>query len=137
MKFTGYENWNQELKNIYDTLPDLKIIFSGSSSLNLIKGKYDLSRRAVLYDLPGLSFREYLALEKKQTYPVLSLEEVLKNSFAISQNITQKNTILNNFNKYLKKDIILFINRINICIHHSRLLNTTDKAIYEDIASFL
>src|SRR3990172_4974331 len=55
-----YPNWNQELKNIYDSFPRLKIIFSGSSSIDLIKGRYDLSRRVVLYRLPGLSFREYL-----------------------------------------------------------------------------
>ena len=55
-----YKNWNQELKNLYDGFPKLKIIFSGSSSLDLVKGSYDLSRRAKLYNLPGMSFREYL-----------------------------------------------------------------------------
>ena len=55
-----YKNWSQELKNIYDGFPAIKIIFSGSSSLDLIKGSHDLSRRAKLYHLPGMSFREYL-----------------------------------------------------------------------------
>ena len=46
-----YPNWNQELKNLYDSYPDIKIVFSGSSSLDLTKGAYDLSRRGVLYKI--------------------------------------------------------------------------------------
>ena len=55
-----YTNWNQELKNIYDAYPDVWIIFSGSSSIDLVRESYDLSRRGVLHRLEGLSFREYL-----------------------------------------------------------------------------
>lgn len=55
-----YGNWNQELKNIYDSFPDLRVVFSGSSSLDLHIGNYDLSRRARLYQIHGFSFREYL-----------------------------------------------------------------------------
>ncbi|MBU2456897.1 AAA family ATPase, partial [Patescibacteria group bacterium] len=73
-----YANWNQELKNIYDTLPDLKIIFSGSSSLNLIKGKYDLSRRGVIYNLPGFSFREYLLFQENINIQKFSLNKLIK-----------------------------------------------------------
>ena len=57
-----YQGWNQELKNLYDAFPSLKIVFSGSSMLDLIEGSHDLSRRAKLYRLHGLSFREYLNL---------------------------------------------------------------------------
>jgi len=52
-----YPNWNQELKNIYDSNKNIKIVFSGSSSIDLIKGTYDLSRRGVLFRMEGLSFR--------------------------------------------------------------------------------
>ena len=55
-----YQGWNQELKNIYDSFPSLKVVFSGSSMLDLVEGSHDLSRRAKLYRLRGLSFREYL-----------------------------------------------------------------------------
>jgi predicted AAA+ superfamily ATPase len=55
-----YPGWNQEIKNIYDSYPDIKIVFSGSSSLDLVKVAYDLSRRGVIYRIGGLSFREYL-----------------------------------------------------------------------------
>src|SRR5665647_1326291 len=49
-----YPNWSQELKNIYDNLPDLTVIFTSSSALEINKGKFDLSRRAVIYELQGL-----------------------------------------------------------------------------------
>ncbi len=55
-----YQGWNQELKNLYDSFPALKIVFSGSSMLDLIEGSHDLSRRAKLYRLQGLSFRSLL-----------------------------------------------------------------------------
>lgn len=54
-------DWSLEIKNVYDTFPDLKFIYSGSSILQLYKGKGDLSRRKAGYLMPGLSFREYLA----------------------------------------------------------------------------
>ncbi|HPI21231.1 MAG TPA: AAA family ATPase, partial [Candidatus Kapabacteria bacterium] len=57
-----YENWSQELKNIYDSFPTLKVVFTGSSVLDIIKGSSDLSRRAIIYKLQGLSFREFLKL---------------------------------------------------------------------------
>ncbi len=57
-----YSNWSQELKNIYDSFPDLKIVFTGSSVIDILKGSADLSRRALIYKLQGLSFREYLKL---------------------------------------------------------------------------
>ena len=44
------------LKNIYDNHPELKVMFTSSSALEIHKGKYDLSRRALIYELPGLSF---------------------------------------------------------------------------------
>ena len=55
-----YPNWNQELKNIADTYPEFRLLFSGSSTIDLINGKYDLSRRVTLLHLNCLSFRDYL-----------------------------------------------------------------------------
>ena len=55
-----YPDWSRELKNIYDSFPDLKVVFTGSSILDILKGSADLSRRAIIYKLQGLSFREYL-----------------------------------------------------------------------------
>ena len=72
-----YKGWSTEIKNIYDQLPGLQIVYTGSSILDLEKGGGDLSRRKVAYYLPGLSFREYLNIEKGWNLPAYSLDEIL------------------------------------------------------------
>ena len=74
-----YEHWSQELKQIYDTHPDLKVMFTGSSVLDIYKGAADLSRRAAVFLMQGLSFREFLLLFKGIEVPVYTLEEILTN----------------------------------------------------------
>ena len=74
-----YENWSTELKNIYDGHPSMSIIFTGSSVLDLLKGQADLSRRAVMYTMQGLSFREYLAMFLRIEMPKYTLAEVIEN----------------------------------------------------------
>lgn len=59
-----YKDWSREVKNIYDQIPGLQVIYTGSSILDLEKGGADLSRRKVEYRLPGLSFREYLNISQ-------------------------------------------------------------------------
>lgn len=76
-----YAGWSRELKQIYDIYPVLKITFSGSSVLDILKGEADLSRRAVVKMMQGLSFREYLELDHGLCLPVLNLEEILSHSF--------------------------------------------------------
>lgn len=78
-----YENWSVELKNIYDSFPTLKIVFSGSSVLDIMKGSADLSRRAIIYNLQGLSFREYLKLFQNIEIDVYSLEKILNNEIKL------------------------------------------------------
>ncbi len=72
-----YADWSRELKNIYDSFPSLKIVFTGSSVLDILKGSADLSRRAVIYKLHGLSFREYLKLFHNYTTGVYSLKQIM------------------------------------------------------------
>ena len=72
-----YENWSRELKQIYDTHPELYIVFTGSSILDIQKGEADLSRRAILYKMQGLSFREYLEFFHNKKVPVYSFEDIL------------------------------------------------------------
>ena len=55
-----YRNWSLEIKNIYDKIPDLQIVYTGSSILELEQGGADLSRRKLEYTLNGLSLREYI-----------------------------------------------------------------------------
>ena len=97
-----YPNWSQELKNIYDLHPDLKIVFTGSSLLEILNARADLSRRAIVYTLSGLSFREFLNLQTENTFSKLSLEEILKNHEDITTEINQKVKPLAYFNDYLK-----------------------------------
>ena len=74
----GYGSWAQEIKQAYDLYRSrLKITFTGSSAIQILKQKADLSRRALQYRVPGLSFREYVLLAHQHTLPLLSLEELL------------------------------------------------------------
>lgn len=72
-----YEGWAREVKQIYDSYEDLQIVISGSSILDIYKGMADLSRRFPIYEMQGLSFREYLRLFHGINAPVCSLDEIL------------------------------------------------------------
>lgn len=72
-----YAGWSRELKQIYDTHSDLQVIFTGSSILDIYKGVADLSRRAPIYEMQGLSFREYLYLFHRIEVPVYTLDDIL------------------------------------------------------------
>ena len=74
-----YEDWSRELKNIYDSFPDLKVVFTGSSILDILKGSADLSRRAIIYKLEGLSFREYLNFFHHYKIEPYSLKQIINN----------------------------------------------------------
>jgi Predicted ATPase (AAA+ superfamily) len=73
-----YKDWAKELKLIYDYHKDLNVVFTGSSILDIKKGTSDLSRRAVIYNMQGLSFREYLQLFHNISAKAYSLEEILQ-----------------------------------------------------------
>lgn len=78
-----YPRWSQELKMIYDTLPNLQVYFTGSSILDIEKGEADLSRRAPKYTMQGLSFREFLALRYQINMEPRSLEHILSHKTTI------------------------------------------------------
>lgn len=79
-----YEGWSRELKQIYDSYDDLQIVISGSSILDIYKGMADLSRRMPIYEMQGLSFREYLRLFHGIDVPVYSMEDILTHKAVIS-----------------------------------------------------
>lgn len=79
-----YEGWSRELKQIYDSYDDLQIVISGSSILDIYKGMADLSRRMPIYEMQGLSFREYLCLFHGIDVPVYSLKDILTHKAVIS-----------------------------------------------------
>ena len=99
-----YPTWSQEIKNIYDDFPTLKIIFTGSSMLQIFKADADLSRRVRHYQLFGMSFREFLIYEGLLTKlkEAFSLAEILENHIPISQKLIREITPLPAFQKYLQ-----------------------------------
>ncbi|HKM93365.1 MAG TPA: AAA family ATPase [Prolixibacteraceae bacterium] len=94
-----YTDWSRELKNIYDSFPTLKVVFTGSSVLDILKGSADLSRRAIIYKLQGLSFREYLKLFQNYDTEVYTLEQIINNEVKL-ENIQHPLPL---FNDYLKR----------------------------------
>jgi hypothetical protein len=98
-----YSNWSQELKNIYDDYPMLKVVFTGSSLLEILNARADLSRRAIIYTMQGLSFREYLSIETGQNFDRLTLASILKNHLNEATLINAKAKPLQYFDAYLKQ----------------------------------
>lgn len=130
-----YPNWNQELKNIYDGFPDIQLIFSGSSSLDLIKGSYDLSRRAIMCHLPGLSFREYLNIETEQQLPILSFNNLIHQEHDLDATLISLPGIKGHFQNYLKRGFYPFY--YEDTLHYfEKILAIIDKTIFEDVANF-
>ena len=99
-----YPNWAQEIKNIYDDFPKLKMIFTGSSMLQIFKANADLSRRVRHFQLYGMSFREFLIFEEllSITQKPFLLEDILENHISISQKLITEITPLPAFQKYLQ-----------------------------------
>ena len=92
-----YTDWSHELKNIYDSFPGLKVVFTGSSILDILKGSADLSRRAIIYKLHGLSFREYLIFFHHYEINAYSLKQIISNEVKL-KNIKHPLPL---FNEYL------------------------------------
>jgi len=82
-----YPTWAIEVKNIYDTYPDMQIFFTGSSMLDIQKSKADLSRRAIVFSMQGLSFRQFLALKYQISIPVYSLKDILESANSIIHSV--------------------------------------------------
>ncbi len=112
-----YPNWSQELKNIYDDFPPLKVVFTSSSLLQILNARADLSRRAVMYQMQGLSFREYLNFVQKENFPIITLQDILENHAALSRQIVQKIKPLQYFDDYLQTGYYPFFKE-NASVYH-------------------
>jgi predicted AAA+ superfamily ATPase len=130
-KYTG---WPQEVKTLYDSFPKAKILFSGSSTLGLQLGKADLSRRAVFYNLPGLSFREYLHLAKEIEFPITQFTKLLIDHMAFASDVLAEGPILGHFQDYINYGIYPFFLE-GTEEYPARLGNIIEKVFYEDIVS--
>lgn len=98
-----YPNWSVELKNIYDGLPRMNIVFSASSALDIYLGEADLSRRVIMYSLPGLSFREYIKFKLGKDFKETGLAEIRRNHRHISRIISEFFHPLPEFRNYLER----------------------------------
>ena len=117
-----YENWSREIKNIYDSLPLLHIVYSGSSMLDLKEGGVDLSRRVIEYHLPVWSFREYLNLSNGWSLKSATLEEVLKGKVDFPFGSERP---LNYFDDYMKKGCYPFSSEPEFETRLRQIINTT------------
>ena len=124
-----YTDWSRELKNIYDSFPGLKVVFTGSSILDILKGSADLSRRAIIYKLQGLSFREYLIFFHHYEIDVYSLKQIINNEVKL-KNIKHPLPL---FNDYLKRGYYPFgfENEMNL-----RLGQTIVQTLETDIPQY-
>jgi len=129
-----YPTWAQEIKNIYDDFPKLKIVLTGSSMLQIFKSDADLSRRIRHYRLFGLSFREFLIFEGllKNTQQSFLLEDILENHVSISQKLNREVTPLPAFQKYLKYGYYPYYQE-DIEGYGERVLQTFNTVIESDL----
>ncbi len=97
-----YKNFEIELKKIYDLL-DIKVFFSGSSAIKIDNAKADLSRRALIYEIKGLSFREFLEIDLNISLPKYSLEDILSNHTDIAYELLNKFNLKPKFREYIQK----------------------------------
>jgi len=124
-----YPNWSQELKNIYDSLSGLNVVFTSSSALEINKGKYDLSRRALIFELPGLSFREFLLLKYELSLPLVDLDQVLTEREASIFNYLTDFKPYKYFNEYLQTGYYPYF--IEDEKHYHTRLNETINIVLE------
>jgi predicted AAA+ superfamily ATPase len=122
------------LKNIYDNLPDLNIVFTSSSALDIYKGAFDLSRRAVIYYLPGLSLREFIDLKYGIKFPVYSIEQILFEPKKIIPEILDNIKPLKYFEEYLVKGFYPFFMESENS-YSDRLLNILNLVLEVDLTT--
>lgn len=124
-----YKNWSAEIKNIYDIYTGIKIIFTGSSIIDISRQQGDLSRRAIVYELPGLSYREFLSLKYNLQLPVISLNEILKDASTIKKQLPISFRPLEYFSEYLQTGYYPFMMEDKETVHQK--INQLIRTIVE------
>lgn len=126
-----YQDWSKEVKMMYDFLPDLKVVITGSSILELIRGTdADLSRRAIRYKLEGLSFREYINFSLGLNIPAYSLEDILNGKVELPEEVKYP---LAHFKEYLSKGYFPFFKQDD---YYQRLENVINQTMEVDIPTY-
>lgn len=124
-----YPGWSRELKEIYDGLGSLQVIFTGSSILDINKGQADLSRRALMFAMQGMSLREYMLLRHNIAMPVLSLEQIMGHELQLPADFRP----LPYFHKYLREGYLPFAAQPGYAM---RLQQIISYSIEADIPAF-
>ena len=126
------EHWATIIKTLYDAYPNLRVCYSGSSVLRLDNREGDLSRRQLVYELKGLSFREFLEFEGVGAFPVLSLDDLVVQHREIAAEITKKTTILKHFSDYLDHGFYPFYKE-SPSGYSERLTEVVNKVLQTDL----
>lgn len=129
-----YPGWSNEIKNIYDGFPDMNLVFSASSALDLFRGEADLSRRLVPYELPGLSFREYLNFKASFQLDPYPLERVLGETRSVSKEVLDHLHPLPWFERYLKGGSLPMVREMDEEEVPGRLLRVISAILENDLA---
>lgn len=131
-----YEHWSKEIKEINDLYPDMKITFSGSSLLQILNADADLSRRVLAYDMPGLSFREFVRFYHGKELPVWTLEQVLDDPDAVCDEVVGKvGSPQKLFEEYLRVGYYPFYDGVEL-EYYSRIENVVQFIIDQEMTLF-
>lgn len=126
-----YKGWSTEIKMIYDKLPLMSVVYSGSSLLALKRGSSaDLSRRTIEYTMPGLSFREYLNIANGWNLRASTLDEILKGKVDFPYG---EHRPLKYYEVYLKKGYYPFFAEEDF---HLRLKQAVNETVEHDIPNY-
>lgn len=125
--------WERQIKNLYDSYPELHVVFTSSSLLVIDHSIGDLSRRASMYSLSGLSFREFLMFEGIDTPEKLSLSDVLYKHETLAPSISSRIDIMPYFHKYMSKGYYPFYKSMGTADFYSRLDQTISTVVDSDI----
>lgn len=128
-----YPQWAREIKVLYDRYNDLKIVFTGSSIIDISRQEGDLSRRALMYELFGLSYREYLLMNEISDIPVLTLEQITQNKNDIRNLFSGQFRPMANFENYLRFGFYPFYNE-DTGGYYQRLRQLTRMIVEFDMA---
>jgi predicted AAA+ superfamily ATPase len=127
-----YPGWSHDLKQIYDNFPQLKIVFTSSSALEIYKGSHDLSRRLALYHLPGLSLREYLDFSYGVKIRKYTLKEILSDVSQITSQFPGDIRPVKMLTEYLRTGYYPFFLE-GRTMYHDKLRQTINTVLETDL----
>ncbi|KAB1063556.1 ATP-binding protein [Salibacter halophilus] len=130
-----YNWWSKDIKQLYDDYEDINIIATGSSILDIKKGNADLSRRAVLYTLHGMSFREFINFKHNRDFKEIKLYDIIEKHHQLSSDISEQFNFQKTFDEYLEFGVFPFYFESKET-YRQKLEETLNLVIDSDITPF-